>query len=150
MKKLTHRFLPGLLALGLTAWAGQMTVQAQVSGDTGASGGNNETATHNVNNTGGVGVNGKGNATSGGATSSTSGGNPSGGADLQRRDLQRRHHARQHADRPQPGRRQQRGAKHSPLGRDPGDRHLAQPPLNRVRFAFGRHPALVRDAGFRF
>jgi hypothetical protein len=78
MKKHTHRLLPGLLALGLTLWAGQLAVQAQTS-DTGASGGNNSTAKNNVNNTGGAGVNGKGNATSGGATSSTSGGNATGG-----------------------------------------------------------------------
>jgi hypothetical protein len=79
MKKLTHRLLPGLLALGLMAWTGQHAANAQTS-DTGASGGNNTTAKHNVNNTGGAGANGQGTATSGGATSSTSGGNPTGGA----------------------------------------------------------------------
>ena len=78
MKKLTHRLLLGLLAVGLTAWTGQWAAQAQTS-DTGASGGNNETPSHNVNNTGGAGINGKGTATSGSATSSTSGGNPTGG-----------------------------------------------------------------------
>lgn len=78
-KKLTHHLLPGLLAIGLTAWTGQFAAQAQTSSDTGASGGNNSTPKHNVNNTGGAGINGQGNATSGGATSSTSGGNPTGG-----------------------------------------------------------------------
>jgi hypothetical protein len=79
MKKLTRRLLPGLLAVGLTAWTGQWAAQAQTSTDAGASGGNNETPQHNVNNTGGAGINGKGNATSGGSTSSTSGGNATGG-----------------------------------------------------------------------
>lgn len=79
MKKLTHHFLSGLLVVGLTAWTGQLAADAQASSDVGASGGNNSTATHNVNNTGGAGINGQGNATSGGSTSSTSGGNPTGG-----------------------------------------------------------------------
>jgi hypothetical protein len=78
MKKLTHKLLPTILAFGLSVWAGQLAAQAQ--SDTGASGGNNDTAKHNVNNTGGAGVNGKGNATSGGATSSTSGGDANGGS----------------------------------------------------------------------
>jgi hypothetical protein len=65
--------------MGLTVWTGQGVAQAQTSSDTGASGGNNDTPSHNVNNTGGAGINGKGTATSGAATSSTSGGNATGG-----------------------------------------------------------------------
>jgi hypothetical protein len=75
MKKLTPSLLTGLVIASLTLWTGQLSVLAQ----TGAGGGNNTTPTHNVNNTGGTGINGGGNATSGGATSSTSGGNPNGG-----------------------------------------------------------------------
>jgi hypothetical protein len=85
MKKLTPtRLLLATLAIGFTAWTGQLATQAQTttttpgqaSGNT--SGGNNSTPTRNVNNTGGV-ANGTGNATSGSSTSSTSGGNPTGG-----------------------------------------------------------------------
>lgn len=79
MKTLTQRLLLGALAVGLTAWS-ETAVLAQTSTDVGASGGNNDTPKHNVNNTGGAGINGQGNATSGGATSSTSGGNTTGGA----------------------------------------------------------------------
>jgi hypothetical protein len=78
MKKLTPRVSLGILFVGMTLWTGQIA-SAQVAADTGASGGNNVTPKHNVNNTGGAGVNGQGTATSGGATSSTSGGNPNGG-----------------------------------------------------------------------
>ena len=85
MKKLTHqKLLLATLAIGLTAWTGQLAAQAQTSTTTpgqtggGAAGGDNSTPTHNVNNTGGV-ANGQGTATSGSASSSTSGGNPTGG-----------------------------------------------------------------------
>jgi len=90
MKKLTHQFLPTVVAVGLIAWtaplahaqatAGGTTPSTGGTADTGAAGGNNSTPQHNVNNTGGAGVSGQGNATSGGATSSTSGGNTTGGA----------------------------------------------------------------------
>jgi hypothetical protein len=84
MKKLTYRLMPAALMIGLTAWTGQLAAQAQTTttpGQTsgGASGGDNSTPTHNVNNTGGAGATGQGTATSGGATSSTSGGNSTGG-----------------------------------------------------------------------
>jgi hypothetical protein len=86
MKTLTSRIFPAILAVGLVVWTGRLHSQAQSStagtnatGGTGAAGGDNSVPTHNVNNTGGAGINGVGNATSGGATSSTSGGNATGG-----------------------------------------------------------------------
>jgi hypothetical protein len=78
MKKILPGVYTGTLLLGLTLWTGSLSSFAQTS-DGGASGGNNSTPSHNVNNTGGAGINGQGNATSGGATSSTSGGNATGG-----------------------------------------------------------------------
>ena len=83
MKQLTPRLLSAALVIGLAAWASPLHAQTTAGGntattggtaDTGASGGNNSTPQHNVNNTGGAGINGQGTATSGAATSSTSDG----------------------------------------------------------------------------
>ncbi len=88
MKQLTPVFSAALV-ISLAAWASPLQAQTTPGGNTattggtadaGASGGNNSTPQHNVNNTGGAGLNGQGNATSGAATSSTSGGNTTGGS----------------------------------------------------------------------
>ena len=87
MKKFSPLVLAAIFALGVSWSTAPLRAQAATAAvtgtnavaDPGASGGNNVTPTHNVNNTGGAGINGQGTATSGSATSSTSGGNPNGG-----------------------------------------------------------------------
>jgi hypothetical protein len=82
MKKFSPLVLAAIFALGVSWSTAPLRAQAATAAvtgtnavaDPGASGGNNVTPTHNVNNTGGAGINGQGTA-----TSSTSGGNPNGG-----------------------------------------------------------------------